>query len=89
MEHRIEDMFLVDFYIPEARLIFEINGNDHFYPYTYKKNNVTNLKSKILRQWGRSSPDVQDYTLINLNVQMLQGLCKEPDNLKSFLKKVI
>ena len=50
MEHRIEDMFLVDFYIPEARLIFEINGNDHFYPYTYKKNNVTNLKSKILRQ---------------------------------------
>ena len=89
MEHRIEDMFLVDFYIPEARLIFEINGNDHFYPYTYKKNNVTNLKSKILRQWSRSSPDVQDYTLINLNVQMLQGLSKEPDNLKSFLKKVI
>ena len=48
-EYRLEDMFLVDFYVPAARLVFEINGKDHFYPYTYKKNNVTNFKSKLLR----------------------------------------
>ena len=60
---------MVDFYVPEARLVFEINGKDHFYPYTYKKNNVTNFKSKVLREWKPES-----YTLINLNVQMLAGL---------------
>ena len=48
-------MFLVDYYIPQARLVFEINGKDHFYPYTYKKENVTNFKSKVLREWGNSN----------------------------------
>lgn len=67
-EHRLEDMFLVDFYVPEARLVFEVNGMDHFYPYTYKKNNVTNFKSKLLREWGQSSDADRNYKLINLNV---------------------
>ena len=59
-EHRLEDTFLVDYYIPQARLVFEINGKDHFYPYTYKKNNVTNLKSKLLREWWRSTDDANN-----------------------------
>ena len=59
-EHRIEDTFLVDYYIPQARLVFEINGKDHFYPYTYKKNNVTNLKSKVLREWWRGTGDANN-----------------------------
>ena len=82
-------MFLVDFYVPAARLVFEINGKDHFYPYTYKKNNVTNFKSKLLRQWGWASEADRDYKLINLNVQMLAGLSQEPANLQGFLKKMI
>ena len=75
----------MDYYLPQARLVFEINGKDHFYPYTFKKNNVTNLKSKLLREWGRSNnkgvnlPAAEigknsSYTVINLNVQTLEGL---------------
>ena len=82
-------MFLVDYYIPQARLVFEINGKDHFYPYTYKKHNVTNFKSKLLREWGNSSEIDQNYTLVNLNVQMLAGLSLEPHKLQDFLKRVI
>ena len=69
-EHHLEGAFLVDYYIPQARLVFEINGKDHFYPYTFKKNNVTNLKSKLLREWGKScdNQNGKNYTVINLNV---------------------
>lgn len=48
-EHHLEQMFYVDFYLPERHTVVEINGKNHFYPYTYKKENVLNLKAKILR----------------------------------------
>ena len=65
---RVEGMFMCDMYIPQARLVIELNGKGHFYPYTYKKDNMTNAKSKILREWGNNSEDERDYTVINLNV---------------------
>ena len=59
---------MVDFFIPQARIVFEVNEKDHFYPYTFKKDNVTNFKSKLLREYGKKGPGSKDYTLINLNV---------------------
>lgn len=82
-------MFLVDFYVPTARLVVEINGKDHFYPYTYKKNNTTNFKSKLLREYGKKAPDSKAYPLVNLNVQMLGGLRHEPEKLQGLLRKII
>lgn len=40
---------MVDFYLPKEKVVLEINGKDHFYPYTYKKNNTTTLKTNIIR----------------------------------------
>ena len=88
-EHRLEQMFMVDFYLPKQRLVIEINGKDHFYPYTYKKNNVTNLKSKMLREWSKSGPQERHYFVLNLNVQFLHGLSKEPRKLQDFLARMI
>ncbi len=82
-------MFMIDYYLPQARLVFELNGNDHFYPYTYKKNNVTDFKSKLLREWHRRGDGTKGYSLLNLNAKMLHGLSKEPEKLEDFLKRQI
>ena len=52
-EFMLSNLFLVDYYVPEARLVFEVNGKNHFYPITFKKCNVTRYKSKILRNFGK------------------------------------
>ena len=48
-EYLLENIFTVDFYMPEARLVFEVNGKTHFYPMTYRQSNATKYKSKLLR----------------------------------------
>ena len=47
-EYQVE-YFVADFFVPKANLIIEINSKQHFYPYTYKKDQVTNFKTKLLR----------------------------------------
>ena len=80
-------MFLVDFYLPKRRLVIEINGKSHFYPYINKKSSVTNFKSKVLREQGRSG--LPGYFVLNLNAQILHGLSKEPDKLEDFLARML
>lgn len=48
-EQKVGHLFRADFYVPEARLIIEINGVQHFYPYTRRPNQYTQFKTKLLR----------------------------------------
>ncbi len=88
-EKVIEGIFKTDFYIPSVRLCIEINGQTHFYPYTLTKpNQTTNFKQFMLKNNG----DLQErsnYNVLNLNARILQGLMKEPKNLKSLIEREI
>lgn len=49
-EFLLEDsLYRSDFYIPKAKLAIEINGKSHFYPYTTRFNNFSNMKMKGLK----------------------------------------
>ena len=87
-EYQVE-YFVADFYVPKANLIIEINSKQHFYPYTYKKDQVTNFKTKLLRCNSQASPDAHDYSVINLNVQMLEGMKNDIPKVSDFLRKII
>lgn len=83
-EELLEDaLYKADFYIPKARLAIEINGKSHFYPYTTRFNNFTNMKMKGLKQAG--------YNILNLNSWMLEGfiLNNNREGMKDLLTKTI
>ena len=48
-EFKVGGLFRADFYVPQFRLILEINGVAHFYPYTRKPHQYTQFKTKLLR----------------------------------------
>ncbi len=60
-----DSLYNTDFYIPKAKLAIEINGKSHFYPYSTRFNNFTNMKMKGLKQSG--------YNTMNLNSWVLEG----------------
>jgi very-short-patch-repair endonuclease len=65
----LEDaLFKPDFHIPSLKLLIEINGSQHFYPYSTRFNNFTNLKNKTSRAYG--------YSTLHLNSWKLEGLIK-------------
>lgn len=83
-EHLIEDtLFKTDFYVPSAKLAIEINGKTHYYPYTTRFNNFTNLKMKSLRSSG--------HNVLNLNSWMLEGFIRNDNRagLKDLISKTI
>jgi very-short-patch-repair endonuclease len=68
-EHLLEDaLFKCDFYVPKAKLVIEINGKSHFYPYSTRFNNFSNLKLKSIYHEG--------YNVMNLNSWTLEGFIK-------------
>lgn len=83
-EFLIEDsLFKADFYIPSAKLAIEINGKTHYYPYTTRFNNFTNLKMKSLRASGVAT--------LNLNSWTLDGFLRNDNRagLKDLISKTI
>ncbi len=83
-EYLIEDsLFKTDFYIPSAKLAIEINGKTHYYPYTTRFNNFTNLKMKTLRNQG--------HNVLNLNSWTLEGFIRNQnrEGLKDLITKTI
>lgn len=50
--HDEETLLSLDFYIPDSRLAIEINGRNHYYPFSTRYNNFTNFKTKMLRSSG-------------------------------------
>lgn len=83
-EFLIEDsLFKADFYIPSAKLAIEINGKTHYYPYTTRFNNFTNLKMKTLRASGVNT--------LNLNSWTLDGFLRNDNRagLKDLISKTI
>jgi very-short-patch-repair endonuclease len=83
-EHLLEDtLFKTDFYVPSAKLAIEINGKTHYYPYTTRFNNFTNLKMKSLRSSG--------HNVLNLNSWMLEGFIRNDNRagLKDLISKTI
>lgn len=76
-------IFKTDFYIPSAKLAIEINGKSHFYPYTTRFNNFTNMKNKVVRGVG--------HNILNLNSWTLEGMLKDEERkgLKDLLQKTI
>jgi len=85
-ESKVGGLFRADFYIPEVRLIIEINGVQHFYPYTRKPTQYTQFKTKLLRGNQKTCSEAKGtYNLLNLNTHILEGLKRSPDNLKVFL----
>lgn len=83
-EFMLEDsLFKTDFYIPSAKLAIEINGKTHYYPYTTRFNNFTNLKMKSLRANG--------VHVLNLNSWTLEGFLRNDNRagLKDLISKTI
>lgn len=83
-EYLLEDsLFKTDFYIPSAKLAIEINGKTHYYPYTTRFNNFTNLKMKTLRTQG--------HNVLNLNSWTLEGFIRNENRagLKDLINKTI
>lgn len=83
-EYLVEDaLFKTDFYIPSAKLVIEINGKTHYYPYTTRFNNFTNLKMKTLRSSGLN--------VLNLNSWVLEGFIRNENRsgLKDLIQKTI
>lgn len=76
-------LFKADFYVPQANLAIEINGKSHFYPYSTRFNNFTNLKNKMIRNNG--------YNILNLNSWMLEGMLRDPERkgLKDLIQKTV
>lgn len=62
-EFLVDKLFKVDFYVPSAKLIIEINGRNHYYPYSTKFNQFTNFKHKLLISKG--------YNIFHLNSWVL------------------
>lgn len=76
-----ETLSSLDFYIPEARLAIEINGRNHYYPFSTRYNNFTNFKSKMLKSSG--------YQVFHLNSWKLEGMMNNPEGVKELLRKTI
>ena len=76
-------LFKGDFYIPSAKLVIEINGKSHYYPYSTRFNNFFNFKNKLLRNNG--------YNILHLNSWKLEGMLKDQERkgLKDLLTKTI
>lgn len=49
-EHDLDGLLRVDHYIPGLDLSIEINGQNHFYPFTKKYHNLSQFKQKLIRQ---------------------------------------
>ena len=64
-------------------MVIEINGKNHFYPYSTRYSNFFNMKTKILRNNG--------YNIMNLNSWKLEGLLKDPARvgLKDLINKTV
>jgi very-short-patch-repair endonuclease len=83
-EYLIEDaLFKTDFYIPSAKLAIEINGKTHYYPYTTRFNNFTNLKMKTMRHAG--------INVLNLNSWTLEGFIRNENRsgLMDLIRKTV
>jgi very-short-patch-repair endonuclease len=83
-ETLLEDaLFKSDFYLPKSKLVIEINGKSHFYPYTTRFNNFSNLKMKSLYHEG--------YNVMNLNSWTLEGFIRHDNRagLKDLLMKTV
>jgi very-short-patch-repair endonuclease len=83
-ETLLEDaLFKCDFYLPKSKLVIEINGKSHFYPYTTRFNNFSNLKMKSLYHEG--------YNVMNLNSWTLEGFIRNDNRagLKDLLSKTV
>lgn len=83
-EDILEDaLFKPDFHIPSLKLLIEINGIQHFYPYTSRFNNFTNLKNKTTKSFG--------YSTLHLNSWKLEGLIRGEDRagIKSLIQKTL
>jgi hypothetical protein len=48
-EQVVDDLFRADFYIDNLNLAIDINGVQHFYPYTTRPHQFTRFKTKLLR----------------------------------------
>jgi hypothetical protein len=54
-EVAVDGLFRSDFYFPSLRMVLEVNGVDHFYPYVSQSCNYTNFKTKILNLVSKSA----------------------------------
>ena len=52
-EKEAGDLYTIDYYFPKFNKVIELNGMEHFYPYSKIKNNFTNLKTKLLNVNGK------------------------------------
>ena len=81
-EHIIGDLFRTDFFIEDAQLAIDINGMQHFYPYTTRPHQFTRFKTKLLRGNQRNS----GYNILYLHSHQLENLAKIPGSLTEFVK---
>lgn len=89
-EHEV-DYFKADFFIPRARLFIEINGRQHFYPYTLRPNQFTQFKMDMILHGAlhNQKGECEPYQLLHLNAPMLEGLSNNPEKVYDMLKKVV
>lgn len=80
-EYKVDNLFRGDFYVPKAKLVIEINGQNHYFPYTSKFNQFTNFKHKILIK--------NNYNIMHIKSDKLEGLSKDPHRLDDLLSRTI
>lgn len=81
-EHMCGDLFRTDFYIESAQLAIDVNGMQHFYPYTTRPHQFTSFKTKLLRGNQRNSGQ----NVLYLHSHHLEKLAKTPGSLVEFIK---
>ncbi len=76
-------LFKADFYVPSAKLVLEINGKSHYYPYSTRFNNFSNFRNKLIRSNG--------YNILHLNSWKLEAMLREENRkgLKDWITKTI
>jgi len=85
VEETVNDITLYtpDFYLPELKLAIEINGNNHYYPYSTRFMNFTNARNKVMRHYG--------FQVANLSSTMIEGLLRteNKEGIKSLVQRIV
>lgn len=97
-EQQVDHLLQADLFVAGVSACFEINGQNHFYPYTKKYHQMSVYKQKLLRQnrlcfCPESPTDAvpinKAYSYVNLNVHLLGGLQADRPAFRRYLSRLL
>ena len=76
-----EAMVKATFYVPEAKLVLNLNNKLCYYPYTIKFNNILNINKKLF--------SMNNYSVFNINAWRLMGVNNNREGTKAMITRAI